>query len=307
MSTWETGWQALRALPSYEIIPLLGIPVYFVAVLLVTFTIRSLIWGMPRAKRVSSGSHVLPRFFLEYGYWTLQVHVKVFTTLRISANGVTYLSLAFAAAGAVGIGAGSFCLGGWLMFLSFFCDAFDGLVARATGTASPRGEFLDATIDRYGDLLTSFGYFYYYRNDPIPLALAGLMTLGSSVMSYARAKGEAVGIDPNVGFMQRHERATYLGILTVLSPISSAFIEPGAAHPLYHPVWVAMGLIGIFTNITAIWRTAYVMKRLPRPGQTAQTSKNDSNPTPKSPGTNGASSHAGAGEHRSATDEALRP
>src|SRR5207248_251105 len=112
---------------------------------------------------------------------------------------------------------GSFTLGGWLLFASHTADALDGMVARATGVSSNSGEFLDALVDRYSDFAIYLGTMWYFRDSPIPAALATAALVGSSVMGYARAKGEAVGIDPNVGWMARHERGVILGSLTVLS------------------------------------------------------------------------------------------
>src|SRR5579883_555742 len=265
MSTLAEGIQALRALPAIELVPLIGIPLYFLVILLGAFTLKTLLWGMPITERIKSGSKVMPRFLLEYGYWTIRVHVKMFMALHFSANAITVLSLGFAAAGAYFLALGRFSLGGWLMFFSFFCDAFDGIVARAAGTSGDRGEFFDAVIDRYNDMVVGLGYLYYYRNDLVPAALVALMMIGSTAMGYARAKGEAVGIDPNVGYMRRHERATYLGVLTVMAPIISAFIEPHATHPMYYSALLAIGLVAVFTNVTAIWRAAYVLERMPKP------------------------------------------
>ena len=83
-------------------------------------------------------------------------------------------------------------------------------------------------------------------------------------MGYARAKGKAVGIDPNVGWMARHERGVVLGTLTVLTPIATPFFEPGVAHPRHYLVWLAAALIALFTNMTAIWRAQFVMSRMER-------------------------------------------
>src|SRR5204862_5963407 len=110
---------------------------------------------------------VVPRFVLEYGYWMLHAQVRLLLALRVSADAMTLLSLAFSMAGAVYIGVGRFGLGGWLMFYSCFCDGLDGMIARATGTASARGEYFDSFIDRYADMITGFGVLSYYRNAPL--------------------------------------------------------------------------------------------------------------------------------------------
>src|SRR5947207_2762720 len=87
---------------------------------------------------------------------------------------------------------GTFTGGGWTPHRAFRCDAWGGIIARKRGTSSPAGEFLDATVDRYNDLIGFFGFMYYYRADPLPLVFAALAAVGSTVTSYARAKGESV-------------------------------------------------------------------------------------------------------------------
>src|SRR5439155_12575424 len=136
---------------------------------------------------------------------------------------------------------------------------WDGIIARETNVSSISGEFLDATVDRYNDIIGFLGIMFYYRNDPIPLALATASLIGSTLVSYTRAKGEAVGVDPNVGWMQRHERAVYLGVSAVFAPIFAAFIEGNVAHPRFHLVWLAMAIMAFTTNVTAVWRARFVL------------------------------------------------
>ena len=86
-----------------------------------------------------------------------------------------------------------------------------------------------------------------------------LAMIGSTLVSYTRAKGDALGIDASVGYMQRHERAVWLGVSTAVAPIVSAFVEPGSPQPLYHLVVIVMALMAVLTNITAFWRISVVM------------------------------------------------
>jgi phosphatidylglycerophosphate synthase len=260
MSDWT------HRLVAAGLIPLAIVNAYWILGLLV-FSLRSAARGVPRSARFDKlgRSRVIPRFILEYGYWQLRMQLKVFQKLGFSPDGITLLSLVLAIAGAVLIGSGSFGLGGWMMFLSFFCDAFDGLLARELGLSSPRGEFIDSVVDRYADVITGLGFMYYYRNDALGAAACGFYLIGSTVMGYAKAKGEVMGVDPNVGVMQRHERAVYLGVSTVVAPFASLLIEPDATHPRFHLALAALVLVAFFTNVTSIWRIAYVLRRLPRP------------------------------------------
>ena len=264
MSFWTTGVSALGSIPTMELVPLVAVPAYFFS-FLAWFCVRAWLHGMPRSARFDKikTSRWLPRFLLEYGYWILHQQVKIFHALRLTANAITILSLLLAALGSWFIAQGRFGLGGWTMFFSFFCDAFDGMVARQTGTASPRGEYFDSFVDRYADFLSSAGFLWYYRDLPVVWLVICASMVGSQAMGYARAKGEAVGIDPNVGWMQRHERAVYLGIGTAMAPIFSAFVEPNAAHPRFYLSLAAIFLVAVLTNASAIWRALYVLERMP--------------------------------------------
>jgi phosphatidylglycerophosphate synthase len=267
MTPPPTAWEALKALPAAEITVWLCIPALFFGGLGV-FSIYCALRGMPRSPRLDSISNnrLIPRLILEYGYVCLfGLPVRALVALGVTADMVSYSSLVSAVAGAYFFGRGLFSLGGWLFYISFILDALDGMVARARGSSSARGEFLDALLDRYVDFAVALGMMWYYRDEPVPLALGALGMIGTSVMGYARAKGEACGIDPNVGYMQRHERAVILGSASVLSPIVAAITEPGVAHPHHWLVVIAMGIVALFSNVTAIWRARYVMARIAQP------------------------------------------
>ncbi len=253
----------LFGLPALDALALVTLPAIWL-VSFVFFALRSAVVGTPQTDRIGrlSISPYLPRLVMEFGYWMFTLPIAALVRLGVTANMVTAASVVFTVLAAVAFGAGHFAVGGWTLLLAFSCDAWDGIIARQTGTTSPAGEFLDSTVDRYNDLIGFFGFMYYYREDPIPLALAALAALGSTVTSYARAKGESVGIDPNVGYMQRHERAVYLGGPSVLSPLLVLWTEPGATHPHHHLVICSLGLLAVLTNVTAFMRTRYVLVRL---------------------------------------------
>lgn len=255
----------LHELPASTRLALLGPPALFLVGFL-GFLVRCGLHGVPRSPRIDAlgASKLVPRVILEYGYWFLQLPVRSLVALRVTPNSITMSSLVLAAGAGVAFGKGRFGVGGWLLFAAHTADALDGMVARATDVSSDRGAFLDALIDRYADFAIYLGIMWYFRDDVAPLVLSVCALIGASVMGYARAKGEAVGIDPNVGWMTRHERGVVLGTLTVLSPIATPFIEPGVAHPRHYLVWVAVGLIACFSNIAAIWRAHFVMSRMTR-------------------------------------------
>ncbi len=224
--------------------------------------------GVPRTARIDriARSPYLPRIVMEFGYWMIDAPARAFVRLGITPNMITTLSLLFTVAAAALFAVGNFFAGGYALVLGFICDAWDGIVARKTGTSSPAGEFFDATIDRYNDLFAFLGLMYYYRNDPLPLGLATLAMIGSNLTSYTRAKGESVGIDPNVGWMQRHERGVYLGVGSVIAPIVAHFTERGVEHPRYYLVIAVLALMALTANVTAVWRARFVLTGLHKRG-----------------------------------------
>jgi CDP-diacylglycerol---glycerol-3-phosphate 3-phosphatidyltransferase len=255
----------LRRLPPWDIIPLLALPLLW-SVSFSVYAIRTLALGMRRTPRLDriAQSPYLPRVCLEFGYSMFALPISACVRLRITPNQLTYGSLGVTAIAAVTFAFGRFGLAGWALLLAFMMDAWDGILARRTNTVTASGAFLDSTIDRYNDLFVFLGIAYYYRSDLLPLLLCAAAMVGSTVVSYARAKGAAVGHDPNVGYMQRHERAVWLGAGAVLAPILAAFVEPGVAHPQLHLMIVTLAVVAATTNYTAVWRIRVVMGWLQR-------------------------------------------
>jgi CDP-diacylglycerol--glycerol-3-phosphate 3-phosphatidyltransferase len=265
MEILTNGWHALRALPLYELAPLIILPIIWLSGL-AYFAIRCAIVGMPNTERIAkTSSKAMPKLLIEFGWWFLNLPVAALLKLRVTPDMVTWGSAALAAGSAVMFGMGHFSAGGWLLAASGAGDTIDGRLARALGTASDRGEYFDAFMDRYADFFVLFGMLYYYRNDPVEALIVCFAIMGTQVMGYAKAKGEAVGIDPKVGFMQRHERTVYMIIGTCLGPILAAFVEPFSPHPRFHLAIATVAVVAVLTNVTAAMRAVYVMKRMPRP------------------------------------------
>jgi CDP-diacylglycerol--glycerol-3-phosphate 3-phosphatidyltransferase len=242
------------------------LPVAFWVVSFLVFLAITAVRGMPRTARIDriTRSPYLPRVVMEFGYWMLETPARACVRLGIRPDAITWLSLFLTIGAGIAIGRGSFFVGGWLLIIGFLCDACDGMVARKSGTSSAAGEFFDATIDRYNDLIVFLGLMYYYRADALPLALAAASLIGSTLTSYTRAKGESVGVDPNVGYMQRHERGAYLGFTVATAPIVAHYFERGVAHPRFFLVVAALALLAVTSNVTAVWRARFVLSALGR-------------------------------------------
>ena len=99
--------------------------------------------------------------------------------------------------------------------IASLCDGMDGAVARAGAGPTKAGAFLDSTLDRVSELMVAAALVVYFvREGPEwgPI-VAVLVFMGSAQMvSYVRARAEALGVDCKVGFMSRPERLVGLGI-----------------------------------------------------------------------------------------------
>ena len=136
-----------------------------------------------------------------------------------------------------------------------FCDALDGAVARAGVGPTKAGAFLDSTTDRISELLVSGALaIYFARLDDWWPMVGVLVFMGSAQMvSYTRARAEALGVECKVGFMSRPERLVGLG----LGFLFSAWHIGGTSFL----VWMAY-LLAVLTSLTVLHRMVHVMRKL---------------------------------------------
>jgi len=133
---------------------------------------------------------------------------------RLRADHLTLVGLVMAVAATVAIGAGALRAGLVLLVLAALPDALDGAVARATGTASPRGSFFDSVADRVTDALLLGGVAWYLVDDGggLVVLLPMAVLAASMLISYERAKAESLGFSARGGLMERAERLIVLGV-----------------------------------------------------------------------------------------------
>lgn len=205
-------------------------------------------------------SKLLGRWIRGYLVWFLSPYERALVRLGVSPSSITLASLAVAGGAAVALGSGRFALGGWLYLLAGILDILDGRVARATSHATRGGAFFDSVIDRYSELLVFAGLAWYYRATFV-LFLVFAAAMGSMMVSYARARGQGLGVDGTVGTMQRPERLFYLGVVVAHSPVLEV-LHPSAGRPLFLPTVVALALLGFSANATALLRIVYTLRRL---------------------------------------------
>jgi phosphatidylglycerophosphate synthase len=205
-------------------------------------------------------SKLLGRYLRHYIMWVLGPYERSLVKLRVSPNALTFASFIVACVSATFFAIGNFGAGGWLYLLTGILDILDGRVARATGKVSAGGAFFDSVMDRYAELVVFGGLSIFYR-DSWALYVVLLASLGSIMVSYTRARGEALGVNVNIGTMQRPERLFYLGVISGLAPIVETLFGHGALPP-FVPVVVALTLLGASANYTAVRRIMHTLEKL---------------------------------------------
>jgi CDP-diacylglycerol---glycerol-3-phosphate 3-phosphatidyltransferase len=144
-----------------------------------------------------------------------------------------------------------------LGIVAAICDALDGAVARAGAGPTKAGAFLDSTTDRISELLVAGALAIYFAGQDMWWTAGGvLIFMGASQMvSYTRARAEALGVECKVGLMSRPERLVVLAVGFVLSGW-----QLGGTSALVYVVWI----LAVLTSLTVVQRMLHVMRKLRR-------------------------------------------
>lgn len=158
----------------------------------------------------------------------------------LTPNALTIIGLILNCVVAAIIWRGFLLLGGILVLAAGLFDLLDGAMAKITDQVTPFGSFLDSTLDRYSEVILYGGLLVYILATPdakVGAILIHLTICGSILVSYARARAEALGYKLQVGLLARPERIIILATGLILG----------------HPIW-ALWILAVFTNITAVQR-----------------------------------------------------
>ncbi len=137
--------------------------------------------------------------------------VNLLVKMKIHPNLVTLLSLLLGTVAFLFYWQGVFWAGAIFLFLCGIFDTFDGEIARQSNRVTKIGGFLDSTADRINEFLIYLGLFlYYYSHETYALFWIFTAMFGSMMVSYTRARGEGLGISPQVGFFERFTRILLL-------------------------------------------------------------------------------------------------
>ena len=175
--------------------------------------------------------------------------------IGITANALTAAGIVIASVGAIFIGQGRLFLGFVFLILTGLPDALDGAVAKASGTSSIRGAFLDSVSDRVTDILLFCGIAWYLdSNEPGRIMMLPVAVMGAAMLiSYQRAKAESLGFDAKGGIMERAERFIVMALGLLISDI------------LIPVLWVmlVLTLVTAVQRFVKVWNQATAQLNLP--------------------------------------------
>jgi CDP-diacylglycerol--glycerol-3-phosphate 3-phosphatidyltransferase len=135
-------------------------------------------------------------------------------------------------------------------------DTLDGRYSRMSGKGTPFGAFLDSTLDRLeeGIVLTAVAAYFAARHNQVAVAAVVVAVLGSLMVSYTRARAEALGVECKVGLATRPVRVVIIAAGLVFAKGASL----GHFELLAPAVYVLAGL----TVITTVQRIVHVRSQL---------------------------------------------
>jgi CDP-diacylglycerol--glycerol-3-phosphate 3-phosphatidyltransferase len=172
---------------------------------------------------------------------------------RIQPNLLTTIGFVLSTLAAVFIFRDSLLVGGILILIGGTFDIFDGSVARATDRNSSFGAFYDSTLDRFSEIIIFLSLLYWFANrGDMWTGYAILTAMGGALMvSYTRARAEALGFNCLVGFLQRPERIVFIGFGAIFGRI-------GLIVAIY-----VVAMLSVFTALQRVFHVYSVSRQNP--------------------------------------------
>ncbi len=176
--------------------------------------------------------------------------VRLLARTPLTPNAVTWLGFLVTLGAAALIVTGHIFAAGFVVLAAGLCDMLDGALARLTGRVSRFGAILDSTLDRLSEAVLLLGLLLVYlRGQQVGEGLlVGFALLGSLLVSYIRARVEAMGIECRAGIFTRPERVVVLALGLLLSGFDYALV-------------VALAVITFFSYFTAAQRLVYAWRQ----------------------------------------------
>ena len=185
--------------------------------------------------------------------------VGVMSRMAITPDALSVTSLVFAICAGMLYAVSGDCTtlvlaAGAMVFLNGIADAMDGELARSSGTAGKRGDFLDHVIDRYADVFIICGIFFGAHVD---WRIGVAAVVGTLLTSYLGVQAQAVGVGRYYGgILGRADRLVIIMLASILY-----FLYPQAIYGFSFLGW-SIVLIAIASNLTAIQRFVHIWREL---------------------------------------------
>ena len=154
---------------------------------------------------------------------------------------------------------GHLLVGTLVIALFVLTDALDGTMARLSGRAGPWGAFLDSTLDRVADAAIFAGLVVWFTgagDDRLTAVLALAALVLGSVVPYARARAEGLGLTASVGIAERADRLAVVLVATGVVGLGAPVVV----------LTVALGLLSLASLVTIGQRAAAVRAQLTERG-----------------------------------------
>jgi CDP-diacylglycerol--glycerol-3-phosphate 3-phosphatidyltransferase len=177
---------------------------------------------------------------------------------RLTPNAISLTGFALNLVAAVLVWQRYFFLGGIAFIVGSVMDTLDGRYSRMSGKGTPFGAFLDSTLDRIeeGIVLTAVAAYFASRNDDLAVAAVVVAVLGSLMVSYTRARAEALGIACTVGIATRAVRVVILS--------AGLLFAKGASlgdFELLAPAVYVLAALTVFTTFQRIFHVRGELRR----------------------------------------------
>lgn len=182
-------------------------------------------------------------------YFTQPV-VKLLARTPVTPNTITWLGFLITVGAAVLVVTGNLFAAGFVVLFAGIFDMLDGALARITNRVTLFGSVLDSTLDRLSEavLLLSILVIYTRGQQVAESLLVGIALFGSLLVSYIRARVEALGIECKVGLFTRPERVVILALGLLLSQFDYALV-------------IALAIITFFSFFTVGQRLIYAWRQ----------------------------------------------
>jgi CDP-diacylglycerol--glycerol-3-phosphate 3-phosphatidyltransferase len=177
---------------------------------------------------------------------------------RLTPNAISLTGFALNLAAAALIVGRMFFLAGIAFIVGSIMDTLDGRYSRMSGKGTPFGAFLDSTLDRLeeGIVLIAVGAYFASRHNQVAAAATVAAVLGSLMVSYTRARAEALGVECKVGLATRPVRVVILSIGLIFAK--------GAGLGHFELLAPAVYVLAVLTGLTTLQRILHVRRQLKR-------------------------------------------